>query len=67
MAKVNAIVISGSGLFGICALTVGCCAFSIRATETLGNVDRFSENFTKLRTLDLPMYLGGTEKGLKLL
>jgi hypothetical protein len=67
MTKVNAIVISGRGPAGVCAHTLRCCAFNIRATDIFGNVDRFSENFTTLRTLDLPMYSGGTGKGVKLL
>lgn len=69
MVKVNAIVISGRGPSGVrvCAHTVRCCVFNIRATDILGNVDHFNENFTKLQTPDLPMYLGGTGKGVKLL
>jgi len=67
MAKVNAIVLSGLGPAGVCAHTIRCCAFKIRATDVLGNVDRFSENFTTIRTLGLHMYSGGTGKGVRLL
>ena len=45
MTKVNAMVLSGLGPASVCTHTVGCCAFKIRATDVLGNVDRFSENF----------------------
>jgi hypothetical protein len=65
MAKVNAIMISGRGPSGVrvCAHTVRCCAFNIRATDILGNVDYFGEYFTKLRTLTLPCILVVRGKG----
>jgi hypothetical protein len=66
MGNVNAIVITGRGPAGVCARAVPCCAFNIRATDILGKVDHFSENFTTLRTLDLPMYSDDTGKGVKL-
>ena len=67
MAKINVIVLSGLGRAGVCAHTLRCCAFKIRATDVLGNVDRFSENVLMLRTLGLHMYSGGTGKGVRLL